>query len=124
MMHKIIITNSAFSDLECIKLFVAKDNLEIAKRHIHKIFDRFEQLETFPYGGLKIANSSFGYAKAYYLMCANHVAIYQVDELAKCVYILRILSHYQDFLGCHFISVYPQKKYAFTEADLFHLPVC
>ena len=97
MTYKIIITSSAFSDLESIKLFIAKDNLEIAKQYILKIFDRFEQLETFPYSGLKIANSFFDYAKAYCLICANHVAIYQVDELKKCVYILRVLSHYQDW---------------------------
>ena len=97
MMYKIIITNSAFSDLESIKLYIAKDNLEIAKKYILKIFDRFEQLETFPYSGVKIANSFFDYAKAYYLICANHVAIYQVNELEKCVYILRVLSHYQDW---------------------------
>ena len=97
MTYKIIITNSAFSDLESIKLFIAKDNLEVAKQYILKIFDRFEQLEAFPYSGLKIANSFFDYANAYYFICLNHVAIYQVNELAKCVYILRVLSHYQDW---------------------------
>ena len=97
MTYKIIITDSAFSDLESIKLLIAKDNLEIAKQYILKIFDRVEQLEVFPYSGLKIANSFFDYAKAYYLICVNHVAIYQVNELAKCVYILRVLSHYQDW---------------------------
>lgn len=96
-MYKIIITNSAFSDLESIKLYIAKDNSEIAKKNILKIFDRFEQLETFPYSGVKIANSFFDYAKAYYLICANYVAIYQVNELERCVYILRVLSHYQDW---------------------------
>ena len=97
MTYKIIITDSAFSDLESIKLFIAKDNLEIAKQYILKIFDRFEQLESFPYSGLKIANSFFDYAKAYYLICVNHVAIYQVNDIAKCVYVLRVLSHYQDW---------------------------
>ncbi len=97
MTYKIIITDSAFSDLESIKLFIAKDNLEIAKQYILKIFERLEQLESFPYSGLKIANSFFDYAKAYYLICVNHVAIYQVNELAKCVYVLRVLSHYQDW---------------------------
>lgn len=97
MKYKIIITNSAFSDLESIKFFIAKDNLEIAKQYILKIFDRFEQLDEFPYSGLKIANSFFDYAKAYYLICVNHIAIYQVNEVAKCIYILRVLSHYQDW---------------------------
>ena len=97
MTYKIIITDSAFSDLESIKLFIAKDNIEIAKQYILKIFDRFEQLEVFPYSGLKITNSFFDYAKVYYLICVNHVAIYQVNDIAKCVYILRVLSHYQDW---------------------------
>ena len=97
MKYKIIITDSAFSDLESIKLFIAKDNLEIAKEYILKIFNRFEQLDEFPYSGLKIGNSFFDYAKAYYLVCVNHIAIYQVNEIAKCIYILRVLSHYQDW---------------------------
>lgn len=97
MKYKIIITDSAFSDLESIKLFIAKDNLEIAKQYILKIFDRIEQLEAFPCSGLKIANSFFDYTKAYYLICVNHVAIYQVNDIAKCVYVLRVLSHYQDW---------------------------
>ena len=97
MKYKIIITDSAFSDLESIKLFIAKDNLEIAKQYILKIFDRFEQIEELPYSGLKIANSFFDYANSYYLICVNHVAIYQVNDIAKCVYVLRVLSRYQDW---------------------------
>lgn len=96
MTYKIIITTSAFSDLESIKLFTSVDNQEVSTKYISKIFDRLNQLELSPYSGLKIANSSFDYSKAYYLICANHVAIYQVNELEKCVYILRVLSHYQE----------------------------
>ena len=97
MSYKIIITDSAFFDLESIKLFIAKDNLEIAKQYILKIFDRLEQLGVFPQRGIKIANSLFDYANAYYFICVNHVAIYQVNELAKCIYILRVLSRFQDW---------------------------
>ena len=95
MTYKIIITTSVFSDLESIKLFTSVDNQEVSAKYISKIFDRLNQLELSPYSGLKIANSSFDYAEAYYLICANHVAIYQVNELEKCIYILRLLSHYQ-----------------------------
>ena len=97
MTYKVIITDTAFSDLEAIKLYISKENNAIAKRYTLRIFDRFEQLEAFPYSGQKIANSFFDYAQAYYLVCVNHVAIYQVNELAKCVYILRVLSHFQDW---------------------------
>ena len=97
MTYKIIITTSVFSNLESIKLFTSVDNQEVSTKYISKIFDKLNQLELSPYSGLKIANSSFDYAKAHYLICANHVAIYQVDELKKCVYILRVLSHYQDW---------------------------
>lgn len=97
MKYKIIITNSAFIDLEGIKNFIAFDNPLAATKYISKIFDRLEQLESLPYSGVKIANSIFDYAKAYYLICANHVAIYQIDEIAKCIYVLRVLSHFQDW---------------------------
>ncbi len=97
MTYKIIITDSAFSDLESIKLFIAVDNQEVSAKYISKIFDRLKQLESLPHSGTKIANSFFDYAKAYYLICANHVAIYQVNELSKCIYVLRVLSHFQDW---------------------------
>ena len=97
MTYKIIITNSAFSDLESVKNFIAVDNQEASTKYISKIFDRLKQLESFPYNGIKIANSFFDYAKAYYLICANHVVIYQVNELAKCIYVLRVMSHFKDW---------------------------
>lgn len=97
MTYKIIITNSAFSDLESIKSFIAVNNQEISTKYISKIINRLKQLESFLHSGIKIANSFFDYAKAYYLICANHVAIYQVNELAKCIYVLRVLSRFQDW---------------------------
>ena len=97
MTYKIIITESAIFDLQNIKDFIAVDNQKAATKYISKIFDRLQYLETFPYYGLKIANSFFDYAKAYYLICVNHVAIYQVNESAKCIYVLRVLSHFQDW---------------------------
>ena len=93
MTYKIIITNSAFSDLESIKSFIQ----EVSTKYISKIFDRLKQLESFQYSGIKIANSFFDYAKAYYLICANHVVIYQVNELAKCIYVLRVMPHFKDW---------------------------
>lgn len=97
MTYKIIITNSAFSDLESIKSFIAVNNQEISTKYISEIINRLKQLESLPCSGIKIANSFFDYARAYYLICANHVAIYQVNELTKCIYVLRVLSRFQDW---------------------------
>ena len=97
MKYKVIITDSAYKDLESIKSFIAIDNRDAAKDYIGKIFDRLESLSSLPRRGLKISNSLFDYAKAYYLICINHVAIYQINESIKSVYILRVLSHFQDW---------------------------
>lgn len=97
MTYQVIISDSAFKDLESIKAFIAADNVDTAKKYVTNIFDRLESLSKFPYHGLKINNAIFDYAKAYYLICLNHVAIYQINEVAKCIYILRVLSHFQDW---------------------------
>jgi hypothetical protein len=47
MTYKIIITNSAFYDLESIKLFIAVNNQEIGTKYIPKIFDRLKQLNIY-----------------------------------------------------------------------------
>ncbi len=97
MTYKVIITDSAYKDLESIKSFVAIDNRDATKDYIGKIFDRLESLSSLPQRGLKTSNSLFDYAKAYYLICINHVAIYQINESVKSVYILRVLSYFQDW---------------------------
>ena len=97
MSYKLLISNSAFNDLDNIKAFIAIDDVGRAKDYIAKIFDRLETLSDLPYRGLKIQNHIFDYANVYYFICLNHVAIYQIDELAKCIYIVRVLSHYQDW---------------------------
>ena len=97
MTYKLIFSELAYKDLEGIKTFIAIDNIDAAKRYIGGIFDRLESLSQFPYRGAKINNSVFDYADAHYLMCLNHVAVYQINELAKCIYILRVLSKFQDW---------------------------
>ena len=86
MTYEIILSNPAFNDLNGIKTYIAKDNPEIAKTYINRFFDRFENLKTFPKLGKPIQNKVFNYAKCYYLPCLNHVAIYQINEIAKCIY--------------------------------------
>lgn len=95
--YRVVITNTAQADLENIKAFISKDNVEAAKKYLEKIYDRLELLDTFPFQGKPICNSFFHYVKAYYLVCLNHVAIYQVDEKNKSVHVLTIRSHFQDW---------------------------
>lgn len=95
MKYKVILSDACYKDLENIKAFFAIDNLNVAKKYVAGVFDRLESLSELPHLGLKIQNSIFDYAKAYYLVCINHVAIYQINEESKCIYILRVLSHFQ-----------------------------
>ncbi len=97
MKYRVILTDNAYRDLESVKQYIAADNNDAAKKYIERIFDRLNQLSEFPRSGLKVCNSFFDYAKISYLLCMNHIAIYQINELAKCVYILRVLSHFQDW---------------------------
>lgn len=95
MTYNVIISDSAFKDLESIKSFISIDNINAATHYIEKIFDKLESLSTFPSRGIKIRNSLFDYARSYYLVCLNHIAIYQIYESTKTIFILRILSHFQ-----------------------------
>lgn len=97
MTYKIILTDSAFKDLENIKFYIPKDNEVASKKYIRKIFDRIEFLSKFPHLGLKIANSFISYKNIFYLVCLNHIVIYQINEFAKCIYILRVFSHFQNW---------------------------
>lgn len=97
MMYKIILTATAFSDLEGVKNYISLDNPSVAEQYIEKILIKLDNLGSFPRLGKAIANSFFNYAKCFYLPCMNHIAIYQINENTKCVYIVRVLSHFQDW---------------------------
>lgn len=97
MTYRIILTDKAFRDLEDIKRYISQDSSENAHKYIEKIFNSFENLQSFPFLGKEISNSFFDYAKVRYLICLNHIAIYQINEIAKCIYIVRVLSHFQEW---------------------------
>lgn len=97
MTYKVILSDSAYKDLENIKAYIAGDNPVAAKQYVGKILDKLSSLSEFPNRGSAIANSLFDYAKARCLICLNHAAIYQTNERARCVYVLRVLSHFQNW---------------------------
>ena len=47
----IIITESAYTDLEDIENYISQDSPTIARKFINKIFDRIEQLYSYPTSG-------------------------------------------------------------------------
>lgn len=97
MTYSLLLTQSAYADLEGIKQFISLDNPDNARRYIERIFAKLETLSLFAFSGNEIHNAVLDYARCRYLPVMNHVAIYQVNETAKCVYIVRILSHFQDW---------------------------
>lgn len=97
MTYKILLTETAIKDLSNIKSFISLDNKIAAEKYIKKIIDRLELLKDYPLKGPKVQNSFFEYAQARYLICLNHVAIYQVNNFAKSINVLRVLSHFQDW---------------------------
>lgn len=97
MIYQLIITFSAYDDINSIKEYIGIHSKEAANKYIDRIFDKLDSLKTLPFRGSEIKNPIFDYAKARYLICLNHVAIYQVDEANNIVYIVRVLSHFQDW---------------------------
>ena len=97
MKYKIFFADSALNDLRHIKAYIASDNPVLAKQYIEKILISLQKLESLPNIGQRIENSVFTHANCLYLFCLNHIAFYQINEVAKCVYIVRILSHFQNW---------------------------
>jgi len=48
---KIVITESAYSDLEDIENYISQDSPTIARKFINRIFDRIDQLYLYPTSG-------------------------------------------------------------------------
>lgn len=97
MKYPVVLTDSAFRDLEEIRNYIAIDNPINAKHYLQGIFDRLNSLSFFPKLGKRIENAIFVYADSLYLPVMNHVAIYQINKKANIIYVLRVLSHFQDW---------------------------
>ena len=98
MTYKILLSDSAYKDLESIKNYIAIDNPSVAKKYIEQLIKRIEILETFPNNiGLSIHNPIFNYTNCFYLICSNHIVFYQINEFTESIYIIRVLSHFQEW---------------------------
>jgi toxin ParE1/3/4 len=84
----IIITDSALIDLEDIENYISQDSPAIARKFISRIFDKIDQLSTYPESGKpvpEIRNSSIRE-----LLLNKYRIIYQLTEDNK-INIVRIV---------------------------------
>ncbi len=97
MKYKLFYTLAAFKDLEEIKVYSLAANPGGPLDCIQAILSKLDSLCEFPFLGNAVSNPTLQYANCRYLVCEKHVALYQVDESIGSVFILRVLSHFQDW---------------------------
>ena len=94
MKYKVLFSETAYRDLEQLRAYL---RLTQSEGYLGKVLDRVELLITFPQLGHEMKNPILDYARCRFLLTQNHVVIYQINELARAVYVLRVLSHYQNW---------------------------
>ena len=99
MKYSIIFTEEAKDQLDNLYELISKNNPIDAKKYVKSLGDKISLLADFPYVGKRIINNRFNYCNAYYYVCEKHIVIYLINEISKCVNILTILSHYQNWIA-------------------------
>jgi len=97
MKYKLLYTLAAFKDLEEIKVYSLAAHPESSSDYVRSILSKLDSLCEFPFLGNAVSNPTLQYASCHYLVCEKHIALYQVDESVHSVYVLRVLSHFQDW---------------------------
>ena len=97
MKYRIILTDICFSDLTAIKTFYDAVMPGCGSDRIGKILESLESLKEFPLLGKVIENPTFDYAECRTLVCDGYLAVYRTNDFVKCIYVLRVLSHYQNW---------------------------
>ena len=93
-MMKLRINPLVVTDLKNIRDYIAEDNVEKAKETIEKIYSRFEQIQSFPKMGVKLAKRVSFHTEYLYIVWNDYTIIYQVKN--DFVEIYRVLNRYQD----------------------------
>ena len=83
----IVITETAYADLEDIENYISQDSPTIARRFIMRIFDKIDQLYEYPYSGKPV--SEFNDSTIKELLLNKYRIIYQIDE--DTINILRVI---------------------------------
>jgi toxin ParE1/3/4 len=84
----IVITGSAYTDLEDIETYISQDSPAIARKFISKIFDKIDQLYHFPESGKFVPEINNHSIRE--LLLNKYRIIYQVTDDSK-VSVLRVV---------------------------------
>jgi toxin ParE1/3/4 len=84
----IVITESAYSDLEDIELYISQDSPLIARRFISKVFDKIDQLYLYPKSGKMVPEIRNDNIRE--LLLNKYRIVYQIAD-SSTINILRIV---------------------------------
>ena len=90
MKYNVFFTEEANRDLNLIKSYSLDPN--VALKYIQNIIAKVEQLESFPNLGLEVKNQTFEIYKLRYLIVANHIVYYRINEASKSIYVIGIVA--------------------------------
>ncbi len=89
----LIITEQAYNDINLIVDYIAKDNNKVAKKFLEFLIKSCRTLTKFPNLGKK--RPDFSYKNTlFYIIKKRYIIAYKTQQ--ENLYILRVLSSYQD----------------------------
>lgn len=93
---RLLYTELAHNDLRNLRNHIARDNPSAAVEVSRTIRDRLRDLATVPFTG---RSGRMAGTREFFIRRYRYVAVYEVDEAAAMVVILRILRTRQDWPG-------------------------
>jgi len=83
--YEIVLTPSAWRDLEKIRAYIARDNSVAAQRFVLKLIDATETLSTFPQRGAVL----IGRPGVRFILEHQYLIVYRIEEQTCTVRVLR-----------------------------------
>ena len=93
-MLKLRINPLVVNDLKEIRDYIAEDNEKYAAKTIQEIYNKFENIQTFPGIGADLSKRISFRTDYKYAIWENYVIIYKVGE--EYIEIYRVVNRYQD----------------------------
>ena len=94
-MIKLRINPLVVTDLTEIRNFIAEDNVENATKTLKELYEKFEDLQRFPYMGSDLSKRVRFHTEYKYFPWKDYVIIYKVSK--NYIEIYRVINRYQDF---------------------------